>query len=194
MPARNQRNPAREQYWRGLVGKYEASGLPSKSAFCKAEGIKLSSFCAWINELARRDSAVENKKKERQRNAERKRQWRVRRQSGSESVRQEFWRKALARFKKSSLSVAAFCAQEGYYPPTFAHWKHLLEEKEHAQAQTKSQTFVPVVVSEDKNQMSDSQRKPAAEIAFAGGSILFFDSIDLETAKTLLRAVSEVRI
>jgi hypothetical protein len=196
MPGRNQRNPAREQYWRSLLAKYEASGLASKSAFCKVEGIKLSSFCAWVNELARRDSELENKS-ERQRNAERKRQWRIRKQSDSESARQKFWRKALARFKTSGLSEAQFCQQEGYHAPTFVHWKHLLEGQDSEVAvamQVEHQLFVPVNVPENKNHSSNSQCKAVAEIVFANASIRLFESIDLETAKILLRAISEVTL
>lgn len=36
-----------EQRWR-LIGQYQASGL-GKAEFCRREGIKLGTFCQWVN-------------------------------------------------------------------------------------------------------------------------------------------------
>jgi transposase-like protein len=38
----------------------------------------------------------------------------------------EDWRRRLARFRESQLSVAAFCRQEGVSPPSFYVWRKRL--------------------------------------------------------------------
>lgn len=44
----------RETYWRRLVDRWKASGLP-KTTFCEREGISDASLHWWLGQLARRD-------------------------------------------------------------------------------------------------------------------------------------------
>ena len=52
--AKQQRDPAREQHWRGLVAEWRASGL-SVRAFCSQRQVREANFYAWRRELERRD-------------------------------------------------------------------------------------------------------------------------------------------
>jgi hypothetical protein len=55
-------DPSKEQYWRGLVSEWQASGL-SVREFCSQRQLRESNFYAWRRELRQRDapSAVESK-------------------------------------------------------------------------------------------------------------------------------------
>ena len=48
------RNLEREEYWRGVIGEQEASGL-SASAFCRERNLSAGSFFTWRRKLADRD-------------------------------------------------------------------------------------------------------------------------------------------
>jgi len=63
------------------------------------------------------------------------------------------WRDRLARFRKSNLTVAQFCRQEGVSNPTFYQWRKRLKEDQQGRRSdegpsktVKSQPFVPVNV------------------------------------------------
>jgi transposase-like protein len=51
--AKQQRDPAKEQYWRELVAQWRASGL-SVREFCSLRQVRESSFYSWRRELQRR--------------------------------------------------------------------------------------------------------------------------------------------
>ena|SRR5438270_4754463 len=53
--AEQQRDPAREQYWRGLVAEWGASGL-SVREFSRQRQVTEANFYAWRRELQRRDA------------------------------------------------------------------------------------------------------------------------------------------
>lgn len=122
MPAPGQRDPAKEQYWRDMISKWNASGL-SKTAFCNAEGVKVALFCSWETVIRRRDieRTLEERREKRQ-----ARQKRGERSKGEKSksrhlkAREDYWRNALSRFAKSGRSKEQFCAKEGLFLPTFS--------------------------------------------------------------------------
>lgn len=51
------RNTEREQYWRGVIGEQESSGL-SITAFCREREVATASFFNWRRKLADRDRGV----------------------------------------------------------------------------------------------------------------------------------------
>jgi hypothetical protein len=52
--AKQQRDPAKEQYWRELVAQWRASGLSARE-FCSLRQVTEASFYSWRRELQRRD-------------------------------------------------------------------------------------------------------------------------------------------
>lgn len=193
-----QRDAVKEQFWREKIAKFKASSYPTKSAFCDAEGLKVSSFCGWETIIRRRD-AERSEKKRKENRAARRQQGDARSRSAQPNSkhnpsREAFWRNALARFAASGMSDTQFCIQEGFYQPTFDYWKSVMLEQDGALPSTSGkprQTFLPLVVSDGRS-ADRAERKPVAEILFAGGSILVFDGIDVKTVVSLLKAVREV--
>jgi transposase-like protein len=55
--------------------------------------------------------------------------------------RESYWRQVLARWKRSGLSVRAFCGAEGLNPMTFYWWRRELERRDQPQP-----AFLPVRV------------------------------------------------
>src|SRR5436190_15443197 len=53
--AKQQRDPSKEKYWRGLVAEWQASGLSAR-AFCSQRQVTEASFYSWRRELQRRDA------------------------------------------------------------------------------------------------------------------------------------------
>jgi len=172
-----------------MIANFQASGL-SKSAYCRQEGIPLTTFAGWEKEIKKRDAEVADEQQKRTaRRGGRKRN----RGGNARQLREQFWQKAVARFVTSGLSEEAFCTQEDFFPPTFAYWKsQVLQNIEAKEATEQHQTFVPLIVAEQAPR-AEERRNSVAEIVFSRGSVLLFGGIDLETAITLLRAVTEVR-
>ena len=52
--AKHQRDPAKEAYWRKLLGRFAGSGL-SVREFCKREQLTESAFYAWRRTIGERD-------------------------------------------------------------------------------------------------------------------------------------------
>jgi hypothetical protein len=50
-----QRDLDKEDHWRAVIGKFLASDLPSKAAFCRAEGIKEKHLTNWQRIIRLRD-------------------------------------------------------------------------------------------------------------------------------------------
>lgn len=173
-----------------MIANFQASGL-SKSAYCRQEGIPLTTFAGWEKEIKKRDAEVADEQQKRTaRRGGRKRN----RGGNARQLREQFWQKAVARFVTSGLSEEAFCTQEDFFPPTFAYWKsQVLQNIEAKEATEQHQTFVPLIVAEQAPRAAEERRNSVAEIVFSRGSVLLFGGIDLETAITLLRAVTEVR-
>jgi transposase-like protein len=55
--AKQQRDPAKEQYWRGMVAEFQGSGQ-SVREFCRTRPVTEASFYAWRRELQRRDEPI----------------------------------------------------------------------------------------------------------------------------------------
>lgn len=66
------------------------------------------------------------------------------------SKREQFWREAVAAWKKSGQSVRAFCAQRGLREPSFYAWRRTLREREpQRQSARREPALVPLRVVAD---------------------------------------------
>lgn len=111
------------------------------------------------------------------------------------AMKEEFWRKALARFKSSGLSRAKFCQGEGFNVHTFDYWRVTLAERDREvkRAERKPRDaapdFVPVVVTQDMRPAAEPNI--IAEIAFCGGSMRLLSGIDSELVREIVRTLQE---
>ena len=62
-------------------------------------------------------------------------------------ARERLWRKRLARWKASGLTVGAFCDREGVTPTAFAHWRKEIAARDDRRAEAAKPRFVPVHVT-----------------------------------------------
>jgi hypothetical protein len=69
--------------------------------------------------------------------------------------REAFWRRALARFNSSGLSVRGFCARERLTEPCFYAWRRVIRDRDAEQARTRRPAFVPVVVGDARSAPGD---------------------------------------
>ena len=105
-------------------------------------------------------------------------------QATREPGREPHWRRVLARWRRSGLSVRAFCRAEGISEPSFYVWRRKLDQDEH-----KKPAFLPVHV------VTEEAKPPATrdiEIVLANGRCLRvgpgFDPHTLVTLVDLLEA------
>jgi transposase len=98
--------------------------------------------------------------------------------------REPHWRRVLARWRRSGLSVRAFCRAEGISEPSFYVWRRKLDQADH-----KKPAFLPVHV------VTEQAKQPATrdiEIVLANGRCLRvgpgFDPHTLVTLVDLLEA------
>ena len=78
--------------------------------------------------------------------------------------REPHWRRVLARWRRSGLSVRAFCRAEGISEPSFYVWRRKLEQAAHEKP-----AFLPVHV------VTEQAKQPATrdiEIVLANGRCL----------------------
>ena len=78
--------------------------------------------------------------------------------------REPHWRRVLARWRRSGLSVRAFCRAEGISEPSFYVWRRKLDRADH-----KKPAFLPVHV------VTEEAKQPATrdiEIVLANGRCL----------------------
>jgi hypothetical protein len=98
--------------------------------------------------------------------------------------REPYWRMVLARWRRSGLSVRAFCRAEGVSEPSFYGWRRKLDQADH-----KKPAFLPVHV------VTEEAKEPATrgiEIVLTNGRWLRvgpgFDPHTLVTLVDLLEA------
>jgi transposase len=98
--------------------------------------------------------------------------------------RESYWRTVLARWRRSELSVRAFCQAEGVSEPTFYVWRRKLDR-----AESRRPAFLPVHVVADVVEPSVIR---GIEIVLANGRCLRvqpgFDPSTLVTLIDLLEA------
>jgi hypothetical protein len=95
------------------------------------------------------------------------------------------WRRTLARWRKSGLTIRDFCSAEGVSEPSFYLWRRELQRRD----QSAAPTFVPVRV------VSESAPAPAVtalEIVTPSGHVVRVGSgFDAATLHRLLAALTE---
>lgn len=106
--------------------------------------------------------------------------------------KEQLWRRAVARWRRSGLSVRAYCVQHGLSEPSFYAWRRELARRDQRQAERAVQPphvkpihFVPVRVTE-----------PAAaiEIVLTNGQIVRVrPGFDAATLRQVLSTVEEDR-
>ena len=60
--------------------------------------------------------------------------------------REQFWREAMASWRKSGMSVRAFCARRALSEPSFYFWRRELRERGAQQPATRRPVLVPLHV------------------------------------------------
>jgi len=122
----------------------------------------------------------------------------VRRQGRRDPAKEQFWRKALARFATSGQTRSTFCAAEGFALHTFKYWDRKIMERDALQqskqiraAELIAQSFVPVLVPGMNDEPQQEHSKPVVELVFTGGSAFLFKGVDLATLRILLLAIRE---
>lgn len=124
----------------------------------------------------------------------------MRGRSKRDPVKEQFWRKALARFATSGLTAAQFCQREGLSRDLLRYWDEVIAERdkerrleERQRVQGTDQTFLPVTVSSQKghDRLPGTQQMAVAEIVFSGGSVFIFNGITADTLRVLCLAMRE---
>lgn len=112
--------------------------------------------------------------------------------SKRDQVKEQFWRRTVARWQGSGLTVRAYCAEHGLSEPSFYAWRGELARRDQRRAERAVKTahvqpvhFVSVRVTEP----------PAAiEIVLSKGPIVRVrPGFDLLTLRQVLAAVAEDR-
>lgn len=63
--------------------------------------------------------------------------------------REQFWRDAVAAWRRCGVSVRAFCRRRDLPEASFYFWRRTLQERDEQQATARAATFVPVRVVPD---------------------------------------------
>ena len=117
-----------------------------------------------------------------------------------DAVKEQFWRKAIARFSTSGLTKSQFCKQEGLSVDVLRYWTEVTlqrdEERRLAESQSSTgsgKTFLPVVVTEQRasDRLPGTQQLAVAEIVVPGGSVRLFNGITTDTIRALWLALRE---
>src|SRR5262245_52557373 len=80
--------------------------------------------------------------------------------------KERFWRRMLRQWRRSGLSIRAFCTQHGLSQPSFYAWQRTLAERDSAAV-----TFVPMEVLPEPSPTADTPA-PGLELLLAGGRVL----------------------
>jgi hypothetical protein len=116
-----------------------------------------------------------------------------------DAAKEMFWRRTLARYVTSGLTIAEFCKKEGLERHTFYHWRETIPERDATREQAKSlpdgktddRCFVPVTIRSNSASADPIHRQVVAELIFSGGSVLVFDGIGADTLRTLVQSLAE---
>ncbi len=110
--------------------------------------------------------------------------------SARDPAKEAYWRRMVARREDSSLSIRAWCREQGLNEATFHWWRRELARRDaegkpsvRREAKTRSTSFVPVRVTEDRSQPVD----PRIEIVLADGRcVRVHGSVDRQTLTDVL--------
>jgi hypothetical protein len=117
-----------------------------------------------------------------------------------DAAKEQFWRKAIARFSTSGLSRAQFCKQEGLKADTLRYWSEAILERDKEResfdshsAKQIAKTFLPLTVALPKatDRLAGIQQMAVAEIVVDDCSIRFFNGITSDTVRAVWLALRE---
>ena len=114
--------------------------------------------------------------------------------SGRDAAKEQFWRKAIAKFSTSGLTKGQFCKREGLSADLFRYWSGAIVRRDQERQlveplkdKAMDKTFLPVMVTELKrrDRLPGTQQMAVAEIVVAEGSVRLFNGITEDTFRTL---------
>jgi hypothetical protein len=124
----------------------------------------------------------------------------MRGRSRRDAVKEQFWRKAIARLAASGLTKRQFCKQQGLSLDVLRYWTAAIavrdKERESVEPfpnKIAAETFLPVTVSLQKSddQVIGIQQLAVAEIVVTEGCVRLFNGISPDTVRSLWLALRE---
>jgi|SRR5271165_372386 len=112
-----------------------------------------------------------------------------------DAVKEQFWRKAIAKFTTSGLTKSQFCRQEKLNIDLLRYWMETIIQRDKEQGTagvlpepSSGETFLPLIVAADRNcaeRQPGTKQMAVAEMVFPNGSVLLFNGISSETVQAL---------
>jgi hypothetical protein len=103
--------------------------------------------------------------------------------------KEQFWRRLLAKWRKSDLSVRSFCLVHGVCERRFHRWRHVLQQRDGQDVR-----FVPVNIVPDEKTVSAADGSAALELVLKDGRLLRIGTgFDAATLTRLLALLEEGR-
>ena len=124
----------------------------------------------------------------------------MRGRSRRDAVKEQFWRKAIARLAASGLTKRQFCKQQGLSLDVLRYWTAAIavrdKERESVEPfpnKIAAETFLPVTVSLQKSddQVIGIQQLAVAEIVVTEGCVRLFNGITPDTVRSLWLALRD---
>ena len=110
--------------------------------------------------------------------------------------KEQFWRRTLRQWRRSGLSVRAFCAEHGLAEPSFYAWRRIVAERDQESARVRAKpergsddapVFVPLRVIDVSSQV-------AFEVVLERGRVVrILRGFDAATLRQLLAILDEER-
>ena len=103
--------------------------------------------------------------------------------------KERFWRRMLRQWRRSGLSVRAFCAQQGLSEPSFYAWRRTLADRD-----PPAPAFVPVTLLPEPTARltPDAAASTGLELLLPGGRVLRVGAaFDEPTLRRLLAVLEE---
>jgi hypothetical protein len=102
--------------------------------------------------------------------------------------KERFWRQTLQQWRKSGLTVRAFCRLQDLPEPSFYFWRRALDDRDRD-----TPAFVPVQVVPEPEPAAEDSRS-ALELLLAHGRVLRIPAgFDADTLRRLLALLEEGR-
>lgn len=115
--------------------------------------------------------------------------------SKRDAVKEQFWRKAIAKFATSGLTKSKFCRQENLSIDLLRYWTETIAKRDKEQSlpeplrsKVNENTFLPLIVAGEQNfsnRLPGTKQMAVAEMVFTEGSVLLFNGISQETVQAL---------
>jgi hypothetical protein len=114
--------------------------------------------------------------------------------SRRDAVKEQFWRKAIAKFTTSGLTKSQFCKQEKLKMDALRYWMETIGQRDAEQSSPEplpdqhKGAFLPLIVAAEGNlseRLPGTKQMVVAEMVFADCSVLLFNGITRETVQAL---------